>query len=87
MNNRKRAEKLVAQLNTFTLGTGVAVYYDTPRAFVIDTYKPGPRCIFQLCRNAKEGTGSSSIFSGTAPEVCKHVEAMLEGFALAKEGT
>jgi len=85
MNNRERAELLIRRLNALTLGDKVDVEWNTPRAFMLESYQPGTRRIYQVCRNSSEGSGQSTVFSGTAPEVCTYVRAMLDGFMLGRE--
>jgi hypothetical protein len=91
MNNRQRAEMLIERLNVLTLGKRQAeIQWNTPKAFMLESYRPGSRRIYQICRNSDvsphhEGIGSSTYFSGTAVEVCNYLRAMLEGMALAGE--
>lgn len=85
MNNRVRAEILVDRLNK-TIGLTGDVTWNTPRAFLLESYMPGNRRIYQLNRNTDDvHGGQSNIFSGTAPEVATYVTAMLDGLRLAGE--
>lgn len=87
MNNRQRAEMLIERLNVLTLNKRqVEISWNTPQAFMLESYQPGDRRIYQICRNSDdEHGGQSTYFSGTAPEVCNYLRAMLEGMAIAKE--
>jgi hypothetical protein len=87
MNNRQRAEALIERLNVVTLNKRqVEVSWNTPGAFMLESYQPGHRRIYQICRNSSDGHGGqSNYFSGSAPEVVNYLRAMLEGYELAGE--
>jgi hypothetical protein len=78
---------LIERLNVLTLGKRQAeIEWNTPKAFMLESYQPGTRRIYQVCRNTDDTSGgTSTYFSGTAPEVCNYLRAMLEGWTLAMQ--
>lgn len=84
MNTREKTEKLVDQLNLKVLGLWPhEISWNTPGAYLLESYRPGYRRIYQLTRNCRDG-GSTTLISGELKEVRTFVEAMILGYDIGK---
>lgn len=85
MNNRKRAEILIARLNKIVNGKD-EVHWNTPRSFHLESYMPGNRRIYSLTRNTVDESGAcNTLVSGTAGEVCSYIDAIFYGLRIAQD--